>query len=203
MGKPPPDLIKSRLSIVLVLVICSLPFVAATVAYKLGWRPQGSVNYGTLLGKARPLTNLDFRGNHGRPVSLKDLRGKWSMVYVATGKCGKSCQDSLYKMRQVRQTQGKHMGRVQNVYIYTMQGLPDPKMTKEYPFRYWRANGAAIKSLAHQLRLPKDHGSPLDGKARIYLIDPIGNFFMFYKQDANPTGMRKDLRRVLRISSIG
>lgn len=203
MGNTPPDLIKSRLSIILVLILCALPFVAATVAYKMGWRPQGSINHGTLLDKARPLKNLAFKDNHGRPVSLEDLRGKWNMVFLATGKCGESCQDSLYKMRQVRQTQGKHMGRVQNVYIYTMQGSPDSKVIKEYPFRYWRANDVTVKSLAQQLRIPKDQGLPLDGKARIYLVDPLGNFFMFYGQDADPTGMRKDLGRLLRISKIG
>lgn len=203
MGNTPPDLIKSRLSIILVLVLCALPFVAATVAYKMGWRPQGSVNHGTLLEKARPLKNLSFKDNRGRSVSLKDLRGKWNMVYVATGKCGKSCQHSLYKIRQVRLTQGKHMGRVQNVYIYTMRGLPSIKITKEYRLRYWRASGATIKSLARQLHLPKDQGTPLDGKARIYLIDPLGNFFMFYGEDADPTGIRKDLGRLLRISKIG
>ena len=60
-----------------------------------------------------------------------------------------------------------------------------------------------MKALILQLQLPKDEGTPLDGRARIYMIDPLGNYFMFYKQDANPTGMRKDLERLLRISKIG
>ncbi len=203
MGNTPPGLFKSRLSIILVLVFSALPFVAATVAYKMGWRPQGSINHGTLLESARPLKNLSFKDNHGRPVSLKDLRGKWNMVYVATGKCGKSCQDSLYKMRQVRLTQGKHMKRIQNVYIYSMQGKPGSAIVKNFKFRYWSADRRTARLVKKQFQLPKESGSLSDGKARIYMVDPIGNFFMYYQEDADPTGMRKDLGRLLKISKIG
>jgi hypothetical protein len=46
-------------------------------------------------------------------------------------------------------------------------------------------------------------GSPLDNLNRVYLVDPLGNFMMSYPADADPTGMRKDLARLLRISQIG
>ncbi len=38
---------------------------------------------------------------------------------------------------------------------------------------------------------------------RVYLIDPLGNLMMFYAADAKPKGMLEDLKRLLRLSSIG
>jgi hypothetical protein len=38
---------------------------------------------------------------------------------------------------------------------------------------------------------------------RIYLIDPLGNLMMSYAADAKPKGMLEDLKRLLRLSSIG
>jgi cytochrome oxidase Cu insertion factor (SCO1/SenC/PrrC family) len=38
---------------------------------------------------------------------------------------------------------------------------------------------------------------------RVYLIDPLGNLMMFYAADAKPKGMLEDMKRLLRLSSIG
>ena len=38
---------------------------------------------------------------------------------------------------------------------------------------------------------------------RLYLIDPLGNLMMFYAADAKPKGMLEDMKRLLRLSSIG
>ena len=38
---------------------------------------------------------------------------------------------------------------------------------------------------------------------RVYLIDPLGNLMMFYTPEAKPKGMLDDMKRLLRLSSIG
>ena len=38
---------------------------------------------------------------------------------------------------------------------------------------------------------------------RIYLIDPIGNLVLSYQPDSDPSKMRRDLSRLLRVSQIG
>ena len=38
---------------------------------------------------------------------------------------------------------------------------------------------------------------------RVYLIDPLGNLMMSYAADAKPKGMLEDMKRLLRLSSIG
>lgn len=73
---------------------------------------------------------------------------------------------------------------------------------KDYPgMRIVTGPAEAVDALARQFVLPA--GSPLDNLNRVYLMDPLGNFMMSYPADADPTGMRKDLARLLRISQIG
>ena len=38
---------------------------------------------------------------------------------------------------------------------------------------------------------------------RVYLIDPLGNAMMSYAADSKPKGMLEDMKRLLRLSSIG
>jgi hypothetical protein len=47
-------------------------------------------------------------------------------------------------------------------------------------------------------------GASSGGQApRVYLIDPLGNLMMSYAAEAKPKGMLEDMKRLLRLSSIG
>jgi hypothetical protein len=48
-------------------------------------------------------------------------------------------------------------------------------------------------------RLPAQ-GSPQD---HIYLIDPLGTLMMRYPRDADPSEMKKDFIRLLKVSRVG
>ncbi|MNC92394.1 hypothetical protein D3C83_88130 [compost metagenome] len=37
----------------------------------------------------------------------------------------------------------------------------------------------------------------------IYLLDPLGNLVLRYPRDADPSRMKKDLERLLKVSRIG
>ena len=41
------------------------------------------------------------------------------------------------------------------------------------------------------------------GAAELFLVDPQGYLIMWYPQDADPSGLIKDLERLLKISKIG
>ncbi len=44
---------------------------------------------------------------------------------------------------------------------------------------------------------------PATDQAEIYIVDPRGYVVMWYRADADPAGLIKDLKRLLRISKIG
>ena len=51
---------------------------------------------------------------------------------------------------------------------------------------------------------PKLLDNELLNNGTLYISDPLGNIFMFYnKENLNFKGLRKDLKKVLKISQIG
>jgi hypothetical protein len=56
---------------------------------------------------------------------------------------------------------------------------------------------------AHDSPGPDGPGRRPFAQSRVYLIDPLGNLMMSYAPDAKAKGMLEDLKRLLRLSSIG
>ena len=57
-----------------------------------------------------------------------------------------------------------------------------------------RARGQAILEVLPLKGAITDH---------IWLVDPLGNVVLRYPRDANPSRMKKDLERLLKVSRIG
>jgi len=177
--------------------------------YGKDWHPGGRVNAGELIVPARPLPELALplaTVAGGGPGATEDaqtnprfLRGKWTFLYVQKGRCDDECGKHLYDTRQVRLALDREMPRVQRVFIGAgdccdfqelKQAHPDLIVIRESPA------DAALLAL-----LPMREGAR--NSHRVYLIDPLGNAMMFYAADARPKGMLEDMKRLLRLSSIG
>lgn len=194
----------SKLKIALIGLIFILPVALSYTLYSVGWRPAGTVNYGELVEPARSIRDVSLQTLDGGKIRFLDLQRKWALIYFGAAECLPACERNLYKMRQVRLAQGKNAGRIQRVFIVTdTRALPLLRYTvKEYPEMHVIVGpGENVKTLARQFKLPA--GSPLDGLDRIYVVDPTGKLMMSYPADADPSGMRKDLKRLLKISQIG
>ncbi|MFQ5756851.1 MAG: SCO family protein [Acidiferrobacterales bacterium] len=190
--------------VILLVALFALPFIFAYGLYWYGWRPGGTINHGELVQPARPIADVTLRTLTGRDIRFHDLRRNWVLVYFGSAECGNRCENNLYKMRQVRLAQGKDADRIYRVFLVTDARSLDRlrPMLVEYPgMQVITGPAENIKTLATQFTLPA--GSPLDGLERIYVVDPLGNLMMSYPADADPSGMRKDLVRLLKVSQIG
>ncbi len=194
----------SRLKIVLIAVVFTLPVALSYVLYSIGWRPVSTMNHGELIEPARSIRDVRLQTLDGTEVRFFDLRAKWNLIYFGSAQCLRTCESNLYKMRQVRLAQGKNADRIQHVFILT-----DPRALdllgdtlKQYPrMQVLTGPPENVKELAGQFALPV--GTPLDGLERIYVVDPAGKLMMSYPADADATGIRKDLARLLKVSQIG
>ena len=188
-----------RWQIVAIGVVFALPIVAAYF-----WQPTGYVNYGELVEPARPLKDVDLQQPDGTNVPFSFLKQKWTLLYVGGPQCDDRCRNNLYKIQQVRLTQSKNIHRVQSVYVAPAE-LDTAKLadvSADYPgVRTLVAPAVVMQNLAAQLTMAS-RMTP-DGGDRIYVIDPLGNFMMSYPHDADPSRMRKDLSRLLKVSQIG
>jgi hypothetical protein len=176
----------------ILLAVCVLPFAASFGLYYLA-PPDSRMNYGELLTPA-PLPSIQGMGLDGKPEQLDRLRGKWVLLQVDSGDCDRRCVTKLYKMRQVRQTQNKNINRVERAWLVSDERPVDPNLLKYYEGTVVLRAGAS--SIA---RFP----AAGDVRDHIWLIDPLGNLVLRYPPDADPTGMKNDLMRLLKVSQIG
>ena len=194
----------ARRKLLLLAALFVLPMLVAYALYYSGWRPETVHPHGELVQPARPVADAALVLLDGKPIRFSELRGKWTLVTFSAAECLKPCERNLTKMRQVIAAQGKEANRLQSVLVVTDGKALDwlRYAIQDYPgMRAVVGPPEAVDALAREFTLPA--GGPLDNLNRVYLMDPLGNFMMSYPADADPTGMRKDLARLLRISQIG
>ena len=174
------------------LAVCLLPFAASFGLYYLA-PPEDRMNYGELL-TPQPLPDMRVSGLGGEAVKFSSLYGKWMLLHIDSGNCDARCQSKLYKLRQVRLTQGKNMERVERVWLVSDQQAVSAALLRDYAGTVvLRATAAVIKNFPASADVP-DH---------IWLIDPLGNLVLRYPPAADPSGMKNDLLRLLKLSRIG
>jgi len=169
------------------------------------WHPGGRVNAGELIDPARPLPALTLPlaapalGTSALQTNPQFLQHKWTFLYVQHGRCDDECLRHLYDTRQVRLALDREMDRVQRVFIGDSDCCDLKELLAAHPDLIAIRGSAADESLLGLL--PQRSGAL--NSHRVYLIDPLGNLMMFYAADAKPKGMLEDMKRLLRLSSIG
>jgi len=152
------------------------------------------VNYGEIIeGRQMPETALKLAD--GQAFSFAQLRGKWIFVTVDAAACDAYCDKKLWQIRQVRKTQGKYPERIERVWLISDGSMPGERQRSEYEGTWFvNAAGNAVLDMLPHTGAASDH---------VYLVDPLGNVVLRYPRDADPTRIKKDLQRLLRVSRIG
>lgn len=181
---------RSLASLRLLLALCIAPVLASYITYYF-WQPSAHVNYGELL-EPRPLPDTKLSLTDGRPFHWRELKGKWVLVVVDSGRCDAYCQEKLVHIRQVRLAQSKETERLERVWLITDEASPGAMLLAQHHGTWLiRAAGGDF------LKLFPAEGNRAD---HIYVIDPLGNLMMRYPREADPRRMLKDVARLLRHS---
>lgn len=176
-------------TVALIFLVCLVPFAASYLVYYL-WPPQLRMNYGTLIDP-RPLPAGPLARPDGSPFLLSDLKGRWVMLQIDSSACAEACRRKLYQMRQVRLTQGKDLDRIERVWLIPDHGPLDLALLRDYDGTHVARAAAAMVSGFPAESDPADH---------VYLIDPLGSLMLRFPKDADPSRMKKDLERMLKLS---
>jgi len=168
------------------------PFIASYLLYFWEVRPA-SINYGELL-PVKPIAGTGLNLLDDTIFRIRQLRGKWVLLTVDSGKCDEQCRKKLYYMRQVRLVQNKEMNRIERLWLIDDDEAPDPQIFKEYKDSWFvKAKNSEILGAIPAKVSQHDH---------IYLIDPMGNLMMRFPKDPDPAKMVKDLKRLLQVSQM-
>ncbi len=163
------------------------------------WLSSATQNHGTLIQPAQPLNEFELLALDGNDWSHDQFAGHWTLLYIGDESCDLYCEASLFKMRQVRLTLGRDSQRVQIKYLGIQTNQNSAAIDRIF-LKYPRMKVSWFDKQAVDGALPQLKDQPTH---QIYVIDPLGNLMMWYSKDATSKGMKKDLKRLLKVSKIG
>ena len=208
MNNPIPNNIraKNRRSLIILILVFCMPMIIAWFVLKNidTLKPSKTRNKGELVQPAKPLADFELVQMDKKKFTLTELRGKWSVIYFAPADCEQVCQETISKIHQARLGQGKEMHRVRNVYINTSNEELN-QQTQDFikplnDLNVLAGDKNTIDSFVAQFTAT---GFSTTESGRIFLVDPIGNIMMTYKNTFVVIDLLKDLEHLLKYSQIG
>jgi cytochrome oxidase Cu insertion factor (SCO1/SenC/PrrC family) len=182
---------KQRATILLVFAVFLTPVILATLMHSQWWQFEPETrNYGQLVEPVVALDQFAVTDTHGQRWDVSNLTEHWTLLAISAEPCTDACVERLTWLARLRETQGRHLKRVNVLVVSPNSGhLQSPPEQDRIVLAQWdQAQGTP--SWAQQL--PAN-----EGLNTTYLVDPVGNVMMRYPADSDPTGIRKDLKRIL------
>jgi hypothetical protein len=166
-------------------------------------------SHGTLINPPQP---------HPELLTGDARQRNWQMVYVSAACGNRSVEKILFTLHQVQKSLGKDSDRVSLTWMSPascsstqfpgVRHLRCIDSTNNPSSRGCEAISRGDPEAASGLPRPQIAWARNDGhdtlqNHSIYLVDPIGNVFMYYPDATNPMNILKDLKHVLGVSQIG
>ncbi|HUB88705.1 MAG TPA: hypothetical protein VMA74_03155 [Dyella sp.] len=183
-----PDQRASRLKLLLIACIFAVPIIAAALLNVSGWQPSGKA-YGQPILPQRNFEqeHLQIRLADGRTWAWRDTSPRMTLIALAGPSCAAHCVGVLTKMAAARITLNNNMSRLRLLYV----GQPPANAAATGMENYWT--------------LGSDVGGRLDAyrpttpdSVSAVLVESDGTALARYPVGFDPSGLRKDLQKVIR-----
>lgn len=159
----------------------------------------GTHNNGVLINPPKNITELTLTQQNA-PYQWDMGSGKWAFLLAGSGACAEACQQQLYLTRQIRAMLGKHMPRIQHIYIDLDQGLTADNrqwLAQEHP-QLQVLDGQSAEALAwFAAQAPQLN---LLEPGRFYIVDPLGWVMMYYTPEHDYKQINRDMKFLLKNS---
>ena len=172
----------------------------------------GTANRGTLVQPPRQLDERALFDASGLVFKYADLEPKWGMLVPGlNGRCGVSCEQSLYLTRQIRVALGKGFTRLRRFYVsettqedtqLTVAELSDQRPAPA-GFEDFLANEhRGLEVLTVEAGVTGElFAEYLEDPTTWYLVDPAGWIMMTYNSETSYKDVIADLKFLLKNSS--
>lgn len=132
-----------------------------------------------LLPQSRSVPALEMTDQNGQPVTMDQLKGKWSLLFFGYTFCPDVCPTTLAQLRQVKSELPKEAAeRLQVVLVSVDPNRDTPTQLKQYlgyfdtEFRGVTGSLETTQKLANALSIPF---IPADTSKPNYTVDHSGN----------------------------
>ncbi|MCL9773688.1 hypothetical protein [Vibrio methylphosphonaticus] len=174
---------KGRLTLLVLILFFTLPFIFAKTILSNHWYQSGVTNHGVLVEPRMTFEDLGLNN----PLQ----RDTWQLGYVLPSVCQVECQNRLYVLGQTYIALGRHQERVTPV-VYVLPGqtlpeLPDSVMLIE-------VNPQFVSVV------------PEEGYV---IVDTLGQLVMSFEasnaenEASHSKGLLTDFRKLLKLSRVG
>lgn len=189
MNKPDPAALRaSRLKLLLVVLVFAAPIIAAGLLTLSGWQPSGKA-YGEPIEPQRNFVTeqLPVTMANGQPWAWRAAEPQLTLVALAGPGCAARCLDVLTKMAAARITLNRNAPRLRLLYV----GTPPANVASTGMDNYWQLGED------RQGRLASFRPATPDSVAAL-LVESDGTALSLYPAGFDPSGLRKDLQKVIR-----
>lgn len=176
---------RSRLLLLLVAAMFLGSFGVAATLFFSGWKPTQTRNVGEMLSPYPDLRPVALAEADGTPWQWQPTSRNWHVVVAPPAGCGAPCLQMLDALQRVWVSEGRHAGKLKVLWFGELPAGA-PQFGGLVPMQPNAGLQALLPDLARADALP------------VYLADPNGYLVLRYPAGFNPSGLRKDLGRVLK-----
>lgn len=180
-----PSQARSRLQLLLVAVFFLGSFGIAAALFFGGWKPSQTRNFGQMLEPYPDLRDLALARADGQPWRWQPVERNWHVIVTAPEGCGEPCVRMLDVLHRVWLSEGRHADRLKVLWFGELPAGAEP-FAGLVPMRADAGLAARLPDVARPDALP------------VYLADPNGYLVLRYAPGFDPSGLRKDLGRLLK-----
>lgn len=176
---------RSRLLLLLIAALFLSSFGVAFYLRMSGWEPTQTRNHGELLDPPLDLRGEAPRRADGSDYAWQPEQRRWRIVVAPPADCGQPCVEMIDALHRVWVGEGRHADRVEVLWFGPLPG-DAPVFRTLLPMSAESTLVARLPDTTSAEALP------------VYLIDPSGFLVMRYPPGFDPSGLRKDLARLLK-----
>jgi len=189
---PTPDQV--RRNRMLLLAIAALFFGSLLLAGILrfsGWHPPATKAHGELLQPPADLRKVTPLESNGSVYRWNPAQRNWRIVLAPPADCVQACVQLGRQLLTVWQLMGADAEHLQVLWI----GEPPRELPRGGALHILQSDPALLAGLP---RLHPAPGEPRDG-VPVYVIDPNGFVVLRYPPGFDPSGLRADLAKLLKL----
>ncbi|RDI98630.1 hypothetical protein DVT68_08890 [Dyella solisilvae] len=189
MNKPDSAALRaSRLKLLLIMLVFGAPIFGAGILTAVGWQPSGKAN-GLPITPQRNFASeqLQVTLADGKTWPWRASEPQMTLVALAGPDCATQCLDTLTKMAAARITLNRNATHLRLLFV----GVPPANAAASGMTNYWQLGDDSTGALAAFRPTGPDSVSAL-------LVESDGTALSLYPAGFDPSGLRKDLQKVIR-----